>query len=80
MKKIRAKIKECRTKRYRKYLEAFVKNMFQVRESGGEYWLTIRGEAMIPESLLKEGIIETLEKIRPLFVERILREKFDADE
>lgn len=80
MKKIIAKIKEWRAKRYRKYLEALVKNMFQVRESGGEYWLTIRGEAMIPESLLKEGIIETLEKIRPLFVERILKEKLDTDE
>lgn len=41
---------------------------YQIKEKMGELWITYNGAPIIPESLLKESALETLKKIRELYV------------
>jgi hypothetical protein len=41
---------------------------FQIKEKAGEIWLTYNGFPVVPESLLKESALETLLKVRELYV------------
>lgn len=43
---------------------------YQVCEYGGELWLTYSGCLVCPCSMLKDGVIESLRKMRELFVQR----------
>lgn len=41
---------------------------YQVKEKMGELWITYTGVPIIPESMLKESALETLKKVRELYV------------
>lgn len=41
---------------------------YQIKEKMGELWITYNGSPIIPESLLKESALETLKKVRELYV------------
>jgi hypothetical protein len=41
---------------------------YQIKEKMGELWITYNGAPIIPESLLKESALETLKKVRELYV------------
>ncbi len=41
---------------------------YQIKEKMGELWITYNGAPVIPESLLKESALETLKKVRELYV------------
>lgn len=43
-------------------------DLFQIKEKCGEIWITYGGFPVVPESLLKEPVLETLLKIRELYV------------
>ena len=43
-------------------------DFFQIKEKMGEIWLTYNGFPVIPESLLKESALDTLLKVRELYV------------
>lgn len=79
MNKIAKRIRDWRRRKERKYLEDFVKSGLQVREYEGEYWLTVRGEAVLPERFLKNDAVSTLKELRPMFVERIISERYGRE-
>jgi len=41
---------------------------YQIKEKMGELWITYNGVPIIPESMLKESALETLKKVRELYV------------
>ena len=41
---------------------------FQIKEKAGEIWITYNGFPVVPESLLKESALDTLLKVRELYV------------
>lgn len=41
---------------------------FQIKEKTGEIWITYNGFPVVPESLLKESALDTLLKVRELYV------------
>jgi hypothetical protein len=41
---------------------------YQIKEKMGELWITYNGVPIIPESLLKNPALETLKKLRELYV------------
>lgn len=41
---------------------------YQIKEKMGELWITYTGVPIIPESMLKESALETLKKVRELYV------------
>lgn len=44
-------------------------DLYQIREKAGELWITYNGAPVVPQSLLKSSALETLMKIRELYVE-----------
>ena len=48
--------------------EEEARNLYQIQEKDGELWITYNGFTVIPESLLKESALETLKKVRELYV------------
>jgi len=43
-------------------------DLFQIKEKGGEIWITYQGNAVVPESLLKKSALESLLEIRERYV------------
>ena len=41
---------------------------YQIKEKMGELWITYNGVPIIPELMLKESALETLKKVRELYV------------
>lgn len=50
-----------------KYTEE-AKDLYQIKEKDGEIWITYNGATIVPESMLKEPALDTLLKIRELYV------------
>ena len=44
--------------------------LFQIKEKGGELWLTYSGWLVCPCSMLKEAPVDAVRKMRELYVER----------
>ena len=43
-------------------------DFYQIKEKGGQLWITYSGAPVVPESLLKKSALETLLEIRELYV------------
>lgn len=41
---------------------------YQIKEKLGELWITYSGIPIVPESMLKESALDTLKKVRELYV------------
>lgn len=44
------------------------RDFYQIKEKDGEIWITYNGAPVVPESMLKESALDTLLKIRELYV------------
>lgn len=44
------------------------RDLWQIEEKDGELWITYNGAPVIPESLLKKPVLETLLEVRELYV------------
>ena len=45
-------------------------NIYQVKEYGGELWITYNNGLVCPTSMLKVDPVEALKKMRELFIQR----------
>ena len=59
------------SKEYRhKQIVAEANDSFQIREHNDELWLTYRGFLVCPCSMLKDGPVDAIKKMRELYIKR----------
>lgn len=59
-------IKELKTM----HILDYASELYQIHEYGGKLWLTFNSCLICPADMLKDNIIDSLTKIRELYVER----------
>jgi len=62
--------RESYSQRRIKRLTAEAKEKYQIRELGGQVWLTYNGNAILPQTMLKDDAVIALSIIRDLYVGR----------